>query len=233
MTAVVHLRGPEIGDLRMRLGNGPSKLVGGGATVNEAARPEQSSLSDFAGNPLKRVDLPVYFDGFDGEIDVSRPHTINGEEFCGVEEVLALSQGGPKGQFPAPFLVLGDGHGEAPIPFPHLTWLLELPDWGDGQRGMAGQKLIRQELILHLIESNNPQDDVPIPHQPSKNRMGLGNNLTVTRVITVKHTETLLEVAVEYFGDSTRAHEIGKLNGIRDIRTLIPVGEKLRLPVTS
>ena len=220
---------------RIRLGNGPSKLVGGGATINEAARPEQSSLSDFAGNPLIRVDLPVYFDGFEDGTNVNQTHRIRDEagsvvELAGVQEVLELSQGGPKGQFLPAFKVYGELGGSIQwIPYPHLEWLLELPDWGDGVRGETGD-LIRQELVLHLIQFNNPQADVPRVHKRVEMAVGPGHFAGPGHVVTLKRNETLLEVSVTYFGTPAEARNIGKLNSIRDIRTILPVGQKLRIP---
>jgi hypothetical protein len=208
MRAVLQVNGKGF-DYDWPLGDGPAKLVGGGATFAETPRPERTSITDFTGNPLIRIDVPIFFDGF------RQDRSIEGH----INQVLGLTRGDDDGTPPPDFTARG------PIPYSGLRYVMELPDWGDGDLNRRGE-IVRQALTLHLVQWVDPASRVV----DRRKRMGISQAKSLGRVITLGHAETLIQIAGRFLHDPSRAPEIGALNGIRDVRKRLPAGTKVRLP---
>jgi hypothetical protein len=198
-------------DFTVPLGGGPAVLSGGSPNWEEVARSNRVAMTDYRGQTLIRVDVPVLLDGW--------PHDSVEDE---VEQILKLCRG-REGQRPPDFTASG------PIPYSGTRFVMELPEWGDGLRSAPfrgrGGELVRQELTLKLLQFIDP-DTVRFRRI---NRMGVGKGKPVQT--TVLHDgETLLRVSTRMYGNPNRAGEIGKLNGINDTRRKLQAGRRLSLP---
>jgi hypothetical protein len=188
--------------------SGPARLASGGAIYEEGERIGETAATEYAGDSLVKIEVPLLFDGF--------PHT---NVWPDVQQVLnlAISQ---RGEEPPDFEATG------PIPFSGMRFQAELPEW-EGGFGHKGRWLVRQALTLRLIQFEDPDE---ISFRKGKGRkIGIGNAEPVATE-TLRNGETLLEVSARVYGNANRAAEIGALNGIRDIRKKLPAHKQLRLP---
>ena len=181
---------------------GEVTLTGGTATWEETARPEQRALTVYAGTELAKLDVPILLDGWPDE----------GVEHE-VRQIIDLSRGDGIDR-PASFRAFG------PMPLNGGTFVMELPEWGEGIRSRHGD-LVRQHLTLKLIEWINP--DRLRSHK-------IGHKKAKPGHILVKDHETLLQISARVFGDTDHARDIGKLNGVRDIRKPLKPGTELTIP---
>lgn len=204
-------------EFSLPLGKGPAVVVGGGARFEEVPRPEDTSLTVYEGNDPIRLDVPVFLDGW--------PHHGRGEESVNpdLQRVLDICVGS-NGNRPPWFRATG------PIPFSGRRFVMAgLPEWGAEQRSERSHRaLVRQEITLHLLEFEDP-DTIRFRR---RRRRGRGNGGTSAPPSSVKAKgRTLVQIAAAYFGDPSRAKEIGKMNGIRDVRKKLPANRRIKLPV--
>jgi nucleoid-associated protein YgaU len=206
---MIHIRGKTF-DFKHLL-NGEATVTGGTATWEETARPEQRALTVYAGTELLKLDVPILIDGFPDE-------GIKQD----VQRLIDLSRGDGIDRPP-------DFTASGPIPNSGDRFVMELPEWGESVRSRQGD-LTRQYLTLKLIEFVDP--DRIRPHKIGRKHGNRGNGGTTAppSQITVKDHETLLQIAARIYGDSSRARDIGQVNGIRDIRKQLKAGQKLVLP---
>lgn len=209
MKPEVRLHGASF-DFAVPLGSEPPSLTGGSPNWEEVARPGRVAMTDYRGQGLIRVDLPIFFDGWPDSSVESK-----------VERVLRLCRG-RDGERPPDFTATG------PMPYSGSRFVMELPDWGDGLRAGRGTgirgELVRQALTLKLLQFVDP---ATVRFQPRG--IGIGKARPVETI--VQHDgETLLEVAARVYGSVTKAGEIAKLNGIRDTRRGLKAGKHLALP---
>lgn len=207
--ARIRIRGKSF-DFSCPLGNGPAIVTGGGAEYEAGRRPQADAVTLFQGNALLAVDVPVLFDGWIDKRDV----------WPQVERVLALCRGVDR-RPPPNFIATG------PIPFSGTRFQMSMPEWGDGLRG-GGGNLIRQALVLKLVEYNDPTE---IRFRAAR-KQGLSRNNTVVDAppsIVLGHPMTLQEIAVEFFHNAEEADRIGRLNGINDVRKKLKAGRRIKL----
>lgn len=201
-------------DVSVGLDDDVTKPSGGGAKWDEVDRPEDVALTDYTGDSLVHLDVPVLLDGYRAGVD----------QTALLSQILTLTRGGSAGRAPD-FIATG------PIPYSGLRCVMEAPDWGDTMRFDDG-RLARQALTLHLIEFVDP-DAIAVTAKKS-DAGAAGGGKSKTKGVTVKAGgETLLQVATRVYGNPSLAQEIGRMNGIRDVRKKIKAGTVLRLPFTA
>lgn len=205
MSAELRMQGSGF-DVSVGLGAEVAKPTGGGAEWDEVKRPEELSLTDYTGDGLVHLDVPVLLDGWRAGVDQNPL----------LAQILTLTRGGADGRAPD-FIATG------PIPYSGLRCVMEAPDWGDTMRFDDG-RLARQELTLHLIEFVDP-DAIAITAKKSASGGG-----AAPKTYTTKKGDTLLRISAKVFGTPAAAKQIGDLNDIRDIRKELPAGRVLRLP---
>lgn len=225
------------GHIDVPLGDGAAVPTAGGQVINEIARPERVPLTDYVGDELIRVDVPVMFDGWpkrsrhSGGGGRDLPHggdfDARGDrrwEPRSVEKPLwrlAALWRGKDGQPPTPFRARG------PIPYSGHRFTMEFPDWGQTIRRKRDGQIIRQELTLHLVEFVSP-NAVDL-HQVSTSTWVSVRN----PVVTLKKPLTCIEIAGRYLGDPSRGKEVAKLNKIRDPRKKVAAGTRIKLPLAA
>jgi hypothetical protein len=191
------------------LGDGAAMPTAGGPNVEELARPEKPALTQVSGQVLKRVDVPVFWDGWRQRRNV----------WPDVMQVVGLCL-----ELPLPDFTV-----EGPVPFSGERFLMEWPEWVRLDKS-AGGAVLQAELVLKLVEFNDPN----AIHERRKGHGGKGGGAnggtTAPATITLKQPETLIEVAAHFMGDPGKAQAIGKLNGIHDIKKKLDKGTRLKLP---
>lgn len=215
MDAVLIVRGPNFGPYRYPLGDGPPVITGGGANWEEVARPERDPLTDFVGNSLITVDVPVLFNGW--------PRENVGPE---VRQVLDLARGW-RGNRPPHFIA------EGPFPYSGHDFVMRIPEMGPSLLSDGGA-LVRQAMTLKLLEWQDPAK-VRFrrhgKHSGPARPPGLDEAMIAPTSIRLKRSENLLEVEHRYRGgDAFGAKALGEINGIRDIMKKLPKGTKIYLP---
>lgn len=206
--ARIRLLGADF-DLSYRLGGAAPSQSAGGARWNEAQRPEARGLTVYEGEELERWDVPVLLDGHAEDRDV-------GPE---LDSIRALARGDGDEQ-PADFVATG------PFPFSGLRCVMERPEVpAEGSIRTAAGVLTRQPLTLRLVEFNDPAALTLV-----RNPTATTSKKKQKRVVVAKAGDTLLKLAQRHLGSAARAKELGKLNGIRDVRKKLKAGTKIRLP---
>jgi hypothetical protein len=207
-------------DFTVPLGEGMVRPTEGGGKIEERARPKRPALTEYEGDALVRLEIPVFYDGWPRRSVQDSIDRLNGLCF------------GQKGELP---------HFQLRGPMPFSGWRFQmdgLPDWLDDpapQRSDGGA-LVRLALMVNVLEWND-SDPIDFSRRSFADGVGVGKaralggvgpNIPLT--ITLQRPETLLEVAAQVLHDAGRAREIGDLNGIRDVRQVLPAGRVLKLP---
>jgi hypothetical protein len=209
-------------DFTVPLGEGQVRPNEGGARIEGVPRPGRSSLTQFEGVDLVKLEIPAFWDGW--------PRRSIQDH---VDQVASLAFA-KKGDLPV-FKCTG------PMPFSGWRFQMDgLPEWLDDpepQRSPGGA-LVRQAMLIHVVEFNNPDPididrDVPshegglaVGHARSLGGVGPGVPLT----IKLSSSLTCQQIAVQVLHDINRAKDIAELNGIRDIRLKLPAGRTIKLP---
>lgn len=198
--------------IRCLLGDGPPLITDGYGGWAEIERPLDEPITRWVGQPGQRMELPILLDSFGTGRNVERDY----------ERILALGRK-KDGQRPPPvFRVTGA------VPFSGSKWVLEeSPDMGEAiyQRG----RLVRQFMTLALL-SYEREDTARF------RKRGGGKDSDEADRYVAKPGDTLRKIAAKLKPDASRekqrdyANEIGKLNGIRDLRRELIPGVVLRLP---
>lgn len=194
------------GEARMiPLGNGPALVTAGGARFEQTERAERKSLSDYQGDDLIEMDVPVFFDGWRGQIPIEADlWWVTGLAF------------GHDGKPPPNFRALG------PIPHTEKRWVMHPAEWGDGERGASGL-LVRQAITLKLLEWEDPS-------QINLHRSKVEQLHNKPRTVTLPRPMTCVEIAAHYLQDPHRGKEVAKLNGLHDPTKKLPKGSKVKIP---
>ncbi len=206
-------------DISVPVGNLPATLVGGLGGWREVERQDDLSVSDWDGQELLKQDISILLDGWATNESVDRQ----------LNTILKLGRDSRGEHAPAVFRVSG------PVYFEGKAWVLP-PDGIDltgGEietiRRQGNGELLRQEVILHLMEYRRP-DTIKVRRKGKhRDRTGVspGRPLTYT---TVKG-DNLQKIAAKpgIFGDWKRWKEIGDKNGLADPHRVLPAGMELRL----
>lgn len=193
------------------LGSAPAWQTAGGAVYEEQPRPGAVAMTVYAGDALIKMDVPVLFDSW-------RAGKAN--QRSRIEQLMNLARS-TNGNRPPDFQIKG------PIINSGMRFQMEPVEWVDTPTPIMnnGGAILRQALVLHLIEYQNP-DTLRFKRQ----RFGKGAGLVNPSNIILPRPETLVQVAARVLDDPGRAKALGKANGIRDIRKTLPKGTTLRLP---
>lgn len=206
------------------LGESPPVVSGGGAIWEEVARPERDALTDFVGNNLIQVTVPVLLDGWPpGRQPNEQPNNIAPH----VRRIISLCRG-QQGQRPPHFTA------EGPFIYSGWEWVMQLPEMGPSVSWPNGM-LVRQEMTLRLLEWNDPAS-IKFRKKDGKKKQGsgaaaIGPSHTAPGRVKLTRAENLLEVTARYLGEGVfRAKEVGELNNKRDIMKKWPAGTFIYLP---
>lgn len=210
------------------IGDGTANPTGGYGGWEVKPRARRRGLTRWTGNEPLVIDIPIlidYFvegDGKQGEKDIRSLEKMAGLE-AGMEEP-------PLIQFDSGGVVPHDRHDA-----PHVDWVIERIEWGDGLRGVGGNRQ-RQAAVVTVrqyIEDDNLHNESAAQRRrrrkKNKRKKGKEKKGSKVKEYTVKKGDTLAKIAARYLGSSKRWQEIAKLNGIRDPNRLT-AGQKLRLP---
>jgi hypothetical protein len=199
------------GTLWVPLGDGPILPGDGGPNIEEKARPGRSSPTTVAGQKLISLAVPAFWDGLaGGQKDNIKPDVM---------EVVNLATELPEVDFTA----------EGPMPYSGMRFLMDWPEWVRLVPFPSGQGWLQAELVLKLVEFNDPK--ALRPHVKGKGRNSTGDGGTrAPASIVLDRPMTLVEVAARYAGDPGEAKAIGNANGIHDIKKQLPKGRHLSIP---
>jgi hypothetical protein len=198
-------------EMTLKLGDGPAKPTDENSGWTTIDRPTDEAATQWIGGQPPKVAIPVYLDGVTGDLDVGTK----------LKRVQGLVRG-PGNTKPPTFRILG------PVPYSGNRFVLESIEYGDDViRGSTGtkheQKLLRQDLTLNVMRYVAP-DRVTFDE---RKKGGGGRHDS-------KQGDTAQKVANELYDESDdllgTAKQIAELNGIRGIRTAIPVDTPLVLP---
>lgn len=183
------------------LGDGPVLPTAGGAVFEETERAERTALTDFQGNELIRLDVPVFYDGWPHESVEAR-----------VNRLTQLWRGNDS-QPPESFVARG------PMPYSGLRYTMEPPEWLNIVRRRRDGEMVRVELTLHLVQWVRP-DQIRVKHRKPK-----------TRTIVLKTAMSCIEIAAHYLHDAAAGPLVARLNKIKDPRKKLKAGTRVILPI--
>ena len=193
-------------ELEVLLGEGEVELSNGESNWEVIDRPNDLGVVEFTGATPYTMKVPLMFDGFSSNEDVSQD----------VKTLLSLvrSVEGPRAGEPDSFKILG------PVPFSgETTWVASTYTWGPSLK--EDNILYRQEIELEVVEYVRPDLTTfrrftpPKPQRPKRYR--------------VKKGDTLFSIAIKFYHNRSKWKLIAKRNKIRDPRKL-KVGQVLKLP---
>ena len=200
-------------NLKVPLGDGPVLPVDGGPSIEERARPGRPALTAVTGQKLITLSVPAFWDGLEG----GRKENVKPD----VMEVVDLATELPEVDFTA----------EGPMPFSGMRFIMDWPEWGRLVHFPSGQGWLQAELVLKLVEYNDPRSLKP--HRKHSHRGGGAGADGGTRApasIVLDHPMNLVEVAAKFTGDPGDAKAIGRANDIHDIKKKLPKGRHLTIP---
>jgi hypothetical protein len=204
---------PKI-EIEVPVGNFGARLVGGLGGFAEVERQDDVSATDWVGQAALRQDISILLDGYATGDSVERE----------LNSILKLGRDPNGERVPPVFRVWG------PVYYEGKAWVLP-PDGIDLDGGEiepirrpGNGELLRQEVILHLLEFN-PPDTIRIRGK----QIGVSGNVAVGGTYTTKKGETLHEIAARLFGDWTLWKEKLGGNGIADPNRKLPAGKVLKI----
>jgi hypothetical protein len=197
---------------RVPLGNGPILPVDGGPNIEERTRPGRPSLTTVTGQKLITLAVPAFWDGLaDGQKENVKPDVM---------QVVDLATDLPAIDFTA----------EGPMPYSGMRFLMDWPEWGNLLPFPSGQGWLQAELVLKLVEFNDPQAIHARKVGHGRDRGDGDGGVRAPASIVLPRPMNLVEVAAQYAGDPGEAKAIGKANGIHDIKKKLPKGRHLTIP---
>jgi phage tail protein X len=214
---------PKI-EIEVPVGNLGAQLVAGLGGFEEVERQDDVSATDWVGQAALRQDISVLLDGYAKGDSVERE----------LNTILKLGRDPNGERVPPVFRVWG------PVYYEGKAWVLP-PDGIDltgGEietiRRSGNGELLRQEVILHLLEFN-PPDTIRIRgrHKPGGERGEpgrTGGTAFPGHSYTTKDGDTLHSIAARLYGDASEWKELGQKNGISDPNRKLPAGKVLKLP---
>lgn len=205
----IRLRAKGI-NLRVPLGDGPILPTGGGPNIEERSRPGRPALTTVTGQKLITLDVPAFWDGLaGGDKENVKPDVM---------EIVDLSTDLPEVDFTA----------EGPMPYSGTRFIMDFPEWGRLIPFPSGNGWLQVELVLKLVEYNDPK--AIHTHRKGKGRRADDGGTRAPASIVLDHPMNLVEVAAKFAGDPGEAKAIGKANGIHDIKKKLPKGRHLTIP---
>lgn len=213
---------PPGASLVVRLAPSSVRQGGGVGGWAEVPHPKRPSSTEYTGQPLRTLEIPLLFDGWREQRDVEEP--------CRILDVWGRIP--PGRREPAVLQVV---YGT----YTPLRWVVNGLEWDDSLelRNAAGRRL-RASCVLSLLEHRDAvvaltpvQKSAPTPvpkAAPGKPSSGAAVPPS-GRVYVVKSGDTLSRIAQQQLGKANRWPEIARLNGLRDPNKLT-VGQRLRLP---
>lgn len=210
---------PQI-DIEVPVGNSGAQLVGGLGGYQEIEQQDDVSLTDWSGQEALKQDISILLDGWAKGDSVERE----------LNTILKLGRDPNGERVPPVFKVFG------PVYYEGKSWVL--PDGGidltggeiEPIRRSGNGDLLRQEVILHLVEFIPPEQLRLRSKKKHKQRMGLGQNVAVGGTYTTKEGDTLRDIATKLYRDWKMWKAIGDKNGIADPHRKLAAGKVLRLP---
>lgn len=202
-------------DLSLPLGAGAPRQTAGGAVYEEQGRPQDVAVTVYVGDSLIKMDVPILLGKGRGDADQT-PR---------IEQLFGLAQGSD-GNAPPNFIARG------PFENSGTRFQFEPPEYVDEPAPikLADGTLVRQAMVLKLIEFQDPQDISFRRRRRQGHGKGAIGPATPVATVVIREGETLLQVSARIYGNPLKAGEIGKLNKIRDVRMKLKRGRGLRLP---
>lgn len=213
---------PPGASLVVRLDPTSVRQGGGVGGWEEIAHPKRPSSTEYMGQPLRTLEIPLLFDGWRAQTDVEEP--------CRILDVWGRI---PPGRREPSVLQVVYGT------YTPLRWVVNGLDWDDSVelRNAHGRRL-RAAVTVTLLEHRDAvialspvQKAKPAPvakAAPGKPSSGAAVPPS-GRVYVVKSGDTLSKIAQRELGKASRWPEISRLNGLRDPNKIQP-GQRLRLP---
>jgi nucleoid-associated protein YgaU len=185
--------------------------VGGGWQV--VSRPKRKGMSDYQGADPISQDVPVVFDGTQGE--VSQEASIRR-----LYEIMEKKVG-PRDE-PAVIEVVG-----VPIPYHWKHWVINAISRADEIRRSSDGNLIQAAMTVTLMEYVS--GDVVIRRTPAKKSKKKSGNSSA-KTYTTKTGDTLERIAAKEYGKSSDWRKIADANNLRDGSKKLKAGIKLKIP---
>lgn len=206
---------PQI-DIEVPVGNFGATLVGGLGGYQEVDRQDDVAATDWTGQEALRQDISVLLDGYATGDPVDRE----------LNTLLKLGRDPNGERVPPVFKVYG------PVYFEGKSWVLPSDgiDLSGGEietiRRHGDGALLRQEVILHLLEYNPPG----VIRLRKKRKAGtISANEAVGGSYTTRKGDTLHSIAADLLNDAGRWKEIGAPNGLTDPNRKLPAGKVLKI----
>lgn len=201
------------------LGDGGILPVDGFGGWEEVAIPGQVNLTDYAGAPTIKLDIPILF----GTPDDYADNVGQDGKFM---RLLRLGRQFENGDEPPVVQIFG-----AAMPFANGGNFIILGfdiDRASIEKREGG-KLVRLALMMHVSEYSNP-NAIKIIKRKKKKASAKGGTANIPPShYTIKDGDTLQSIAMEFYADRSMWQKIAEINDIRDPRNLKP-GRKIKLP---
>lgn len=218
-------------DITVPMGDGPAVVTGGLGGWRTVERLDDIAFSSWEGQEPLTQDVPILLDGWG-----RNPASVERQ----LQTIFKLGRdfSGPRSAPPV-FTVYG------PVFFEGKNWVL-----GDGGIELGTQDtireddgtLVRQSLVLHLLEYVNPNqikrdkhhdvkgaEEVTPEHQrgePAKT----GGTAFPGNSYTTKQGDTLVSVAAKLYGNWEAWKALGAKNGLKEANAKLKPGTVLLLP---
>jgi hypothetical protein len=201
-------------DIKVLMGDGPATITGGIGGWQQVERPDAKSLTEWSGQGTVTQSVPLMLNGF------KQGDSIQGQ----ANDIIALGRNTTDDEVPPVFRMFGAIH------FQWLPWVLEDVEWTDEVIRDNDTTLLRQEVILHVAEFEDPDEIrlTRIRHAFGTGKGG-GTNFPGNQYI-VRKGDDLIKIAAKVYGDRTRWKVLAKKNGIRDPNKELQPGRVINLP---
>lgn len=206
---------PGIGSVIMLPDSTTSQVNGGYGGWDVVSRPKRKGLTQWNGKDPIRMQIPILFDG----------HRKRNSQEIPISKLsrMALPPEGGKGEPP---VITVDGNG-IPHPGPE-RWVIENLVWGTNviwERDRSGSmSRMRQDCVVNLLE-HVAEDRVAFSGLATQPVAPSGRIF----LYTVQEGDTLNQIAVQAYSDSTQWNKIAEANDLRDPSALL-TGEVLVIP---
>ncbi|MEO6205215.1 MAG: LysM domain-containing protein [Mycobacteriales bacterium] len=211
---------PPGASLTLRLD--PTQITQGGGVGGwvEVPHPKRPASTEYDGQPLRTLEVPLMFDGWRTGADVEEPLRI-----------LDVWGRIPPGRREPAVLQVEYGT------LTSLRWVVQDLAWGPELRNSKGRR-VRAEVTVSLLEHRDavialtpvqavkaPATSAATPGRPSSGAAVAPSGKTYT----VRSGDTLSRIAQSQLGAAAKWPALARLNGLRDPDRLT-VGQRLRLP---
>lgn len=216
MSEFLRILAPSVDvDLKVLMGDGAATPTGGIGGWVQKERPDAKSLTEWPGNGTFTQDIPILINGFMDD------NSVQGQ----ANDIIALGRKTDDDEVPPVFRIFGA------IWMQWLPYVLEGVDWGEEVIRDTDTRLLRQELILHVAEYEDP-DQIRIK---KRKRAGFGTGKGggtnfPGNVYIVRKGDTLIKIAMKIYGDRNVWKKLAAKNNIRDPNKELEVGSEIKLP---